>query len=86
MLEFNDFIRLPIGAQLGTGVCTEPLLYKDEIRWIAVKGGGEDWALYYHHSYHPLDYVRTNGDKAFTESVIRKLVPCDEEVIKRYRY
>lgn len=67
----------------GTG--TYPELYKDEVKWVATRGGIHDWAVYYHTSDKSDTFVKEQGDKAFTESVIKRLVPCDDEAWKMYR-
>ena len=67
------------------GEGTYPGLHADPIRWVAVRGGIHDWALYYHHAYHSFKYVKKTGDKSFTESIIRDLVPCDDEAWAMYR-
>lgn len=60
-------------------------LYDKPIKWIAKKGSGPDWAIYYGHQHWSDDQVLKQGEKVFTESVIRTLVPCDDETFKRYR-
>lgn len=72
-------------GQFATGTGIYPELFRGPIRWVAVRGGHPDWALYYHHDYMSEEYVKSYGDKAFTESVIRELVPCTDEVWARYR-
>jgi len=64
-----------------------PELHKGEdIRWVAVRGGIHDWALYYHLSTYDWAYIKRNGNKSFTDSVIKELVPCDDESFKMYRF
>ncbi len=67
------------------GEGTYPALVADPIKWVAVRGGIHDWALYYHHAYHSFEYVKKTGDKSFTESIIRDLVPCDDQAWEMYR-
>jgi hypothetical protein len=59
---------------------------KDLMRWIAKKGHGNDWAIYYHWSSRGWEYVESNGDKVINKEVIKRLVPCDDEVLNLYRY
>jgi len=68
-----------------TGTGTYPEIYETEICWVAVRGGIHDWAIYYHHSVHDKGWIRRNGDKMRTESVIKRLVPCDDEAYDMYR-
>jgi len=54
--------------------------------WVAVRGGARDWALYYGRVYHDYADIKRCGDKAFTETIIRKLVPCTNEAWAMYRF
>ena len=57
-----------------------------KLRWVAVRGGIADWAIYCHLAYNSFEFVHSCGDKIFDESVIRKLVPCTDEAWERYRF
>lgn len=54
--------------------------------WAAKVGWAHDWVIYCYWESAGLDYALSNGDTVCSESNIRKLVPCDEEAFKRYRY
>jgi hypothetical protein len=56
------------------------------MRWVAKRGLVDDWAIYIHWSEHDIDYIKRQGTKITTPRFIEKLVPCDEEMLKRYRY
>jgi len=57
------------------------------LRWVAVRGGIHDWAIYAHFaSDHTVDDVRREGDKVIMENNIKRLVPCDDEAFAMYRY
>ena len=58
------------------------------LRWVAVRGGMHDWAIYIHFSSsrHPKEWVKVHGDKVCNENHIKKLVPCTDEAFKLYRY
>lgn len=56
------------------------------LRWVAVKGHGNDWTIYCHTIDHPTEWVRQHGDKVFNEIHIKRCVNCDDEVFKLYRY
>ncbi len=73
------------GERFATGIGTYPELSPNEIRWVAVRGlGMHDWTIYYHLSDKIVEYVAMHGDKCFTESVIKRLVPCTDEVYSLY--
>ena len=57
-----------------------------ELRWIAIRGGVDDWAIYTHFSDRDINWIKRFGDKVMSPEYIRMLVPCDNEAFKRYRY
>jgi hypothetical protein len=60
-----------------------------EIKWVAVRGGIHDWAIYTDNPYSPqssYEDVRDWGEKVTNEENIKKLVPCDKESFEMYRY
>lgn len=56
------------------------------LRWVAVRGGIHDWAIYCHFADKTKEWIKDYGDKIFRESHIKKLVPCTDEAFKMYRY
>lgn len=86
---------IPDNQVFATGYTVEPRLYADPekkavglptlLRWVAQKGYGYDWCIYYGNSQWTIDRVLKEGDKTFTPQVIRELVYCDDEVFERYR-
>ena len=56
------------------------------LRWIAVRGGIHDWAIYVGLDTQEVDEIRSNGDKVQGEANIKKLVPCDDEAFSMYRH
>ena len=69
-----------------TGTGTYPELSKHEIRWAAVAGNEYyDWTIYYHFVDKSKEFVADYGDKCNCESVIKRLVPCDDEAYAKYR-
>lgn len=57
-----------------------------ELKWVAVRGDVHDWSIYYGPSDWTYDRIMSEGDKIFTEAVIRELVPCTEEAYEMYRF
>ena len=57
-----------------------------ELRWVACRGGIHDWAIYIQSADWPEDEVKRVGDKVTSEHNIKKLVPCDDEAFRMYRY
>lgn len=56
------------------------------LRWVAVRGGIHDWCIYCHYDYHDVEWIKRNGDKVTSKIHIERLVPCDDEAFKMYRY
>lgn len=56
------------------------------LTFVALKDdSGHFWAIYCHWSYNSIDFICTSGDKVFSETEIRHIMPCDDEMFKRYR-
>ena len=55
------------------------------LRWVAVRGGYHDWAVYAGPVDCSIDEVKNNGDKVYDARTIRNLVPCNQEAFKLYR-
>ena len=53
---------------------------------IACRGCVHDWAIYCSFKDLRRDDIHDYGDKIFAEENIKKLVPCDDEAFKLYRY
>lgn len=56
------------------------------LRWAARRGGIHDWAIYILWAERTQEEVLSFGDKVTTEGNIKKLVPCDDEAFKMYRF
>ena len=94
MLRIEDFNLLPHGEIFAVGNlsnCPEGLYMSDnnigdDLRWIAKKGYGHDWAIYCYWSTRSDDWIEASGDKVTLKIHIMLCVPCDEEVFSKYRY
>ena len=70
-----------------TGVTRDDTIERGtKLKWVAVRGGIHDWAIYYDKAEMSDEYVRDRGDKFTNKDTIRQLVPCDEEAFDMYRY
>lgn len=56
------------------------------LRWIAVRGGIHDWAIYCHFQEYSPDWIQDHGDKVHSDVHIKMLVPCDDEAFAMYRH
>lgn len=56
-----------------------------ELRWIAKKGFGNDWAIYCHWNKFSDETIARMGQKVASNDNIEKLVPCTIEMLNRYR-
>jgi hypothetical protein len=57
-----------------------------KLLWIAKRGGIHDWAIYADWADKGINHVIGNGNKVTSKPNIKKLVPCDDEAFKMYRY
>lgn len=57
----------------------------EKMKWIAKRGEIDDWAIYIHWADKDDEFIRTQGDKVTGKDHIIKLVPCDDEMLNRYR-
>ncbi len=87
--EFND---IPNGQIFAMGILPNSpdgifiTRTGGNIKWIAKKGYGDDWAIYCHWSFTSDEFIERNGDKVTTELYIKRCVECDDTVFKKYRY
>lgn len=92
MLTKKEFDNLSHGEVFATGVLPnspEGLFMNgngSELRWVATKGGGNDWAIYYLSSTESVEWIKEHGNKLHNPEHIKKCVSCEEEVFKLYRY
>jgi len=56
------------------------------LKWIAVKGYGNDWAIYCRWATNSYEFIETSRDKVRNKENILKLVPCEASVLSLYRF
>ena len=56
------------------------------LRWVAVRGGIADWAIYCHFANKSVEWISRQGDKVCMERHIKLCVPCDDEAFALYRF
>lgn len=56
------------------------------LKWVAVKGYIDDWAVYIGDNKKTFEEIGLTGDKITMERNIRHLVPCTDAVFKKYRF
>jgi len=56
------------------------------LKWVASRGDIPDWCIYCHFATCDWETVKDMGDKVFSKNNIKKLVPCNDEAFKAYRY
>ena len=92
MLTLKELKEMQPGEIIATGTANDDpqdLFMANtnrELRWVAVRGGIYDWAIYCHFADKDVEWIRRHGDKVYMESHIKKLVPCDDEAFKMYRF
>ena len=86
MLTIENLKEMEPDHIIATGVVLNERLYHKPVRWVAKRGRVHDWAIYYDKEEKTELQVQNWGNKCFTESVIRELVPCDDSAMKMYRF
>ncbi len=56
------------------------------LRWVAVRGGIWDWAIYCHFANKSFSWIRNHGDKVHHDRNIKKLISCNEKAFAMYRH
>lgn len=88
--EFNQLIDGEIFAtglspNSPEGIFMTDIHQGDDLRWIAIKGYGFDWAIYCYWETASIEYIKSQGQKVASKQNIQKCVPCSEEVFNLYR-
>lgn len=57
------------------------------MKWIAIRGGIWDWAIYYTKNHYENDErIHNWGTKLHDMTKVKELVNCDDEALKMYRH
>ena len=92
MITKQEFDKLTSGEVFATGIQPNSpegiFMTRDggNLRWVAVKGFANDWTCYCHWEDKSFEWIKQHGDKLHNENHIQLCVPCEDEVLKRYRY
>jgi len=92
MMTFEEFKQIPAGTVFAQGELAnspEGIFMTNNggtLRWLAKKGQVQDWAIYCHWANRPWIFIEKAGDKVTNKEHIRRCVPCDDEMLKHYRY
>lgn len=87
MLDFEFFQFIPNTTVFFERVVIEPALVENkDIRLIGKKGSGmDDWSMYYGPSSDNPNRIIHYGTKVGDRELVRKLLPCSDEVLNLYR-
>ena len=70
--------------------CSKPGIIREYLlgaqRFVVVRGGIHDWAMYTDKSERSSWYISQNGLKVHREAEIRALVECTDEAFAMYRH
>ena len=83
MLTLKDLKEMEPGKIFANGLTQ---YMNTEIKWVAVRGGIHDWAIYFGHTDADLEEIKDNGDKMYERDMIKDLISCDDESFSMYRY
>jgi len=74
---------VPHGEIFRTGIS---LIDEKEVRWVAKKGGIEDWAIYQGPRTWNEDRIAREGDKIYSDRIIKSLLNPTVKMFNLYRY
>lgn len=91
--NLKEFNKIPMGEHFRMGVFSDSptglyMTSEDHnklIKFVAVKGGADDWAVYVGNIEDSYQQVALNGLKITSEDNIMRAVPCTDDVLRRYR-
>ena len=92
MKTIKEFIDLEPGKMFNTGILPNSpkgiFMTRDGgfLRWVAIKGYGNDWAVYCYWDFKSPGWIKQHGDKLHNVEHIKKCVSCDDEMFKLYRF
>lgn len=69
------------GVSVGIDVMNPIGFYK----WVAITGRADDWTIYYGRIEEAIDAIAQVGDKLCNNDIIRRIMPCADEALERYR-
>ena len=67
---------------LMSGTC---ILWRERRKFVVVRGGIPDWAIYYGNPYQSDEEIAKHGDKITSLRTIQELICCDDDVLENYR-
>lgn len=56
-----------------------------KFKWVAIRGGYHDWAIYLDYDNKSYEEVKNNGQKTTSDANIIFLVPCNKDALNLYR-
>ena len=90
MITLKQLREAEEGDILENGMYVDPV-FGIGILWLAVKGYGQDWAIYYtvdgkDITRKSIEHIKKEGKKLKVGSSIKLLVRCEKSVTKYYRF
>ena len=87
VLTLEDLKEMKPKHVIASGEGEFPEITEDfPVKWVAIRGGYHDFAIYYGHQALSWDIIKRVGNKLQGEATIRFLVPCTDEAYKMYRH
>jgi len=57
-----------------------------KLKWVAKKGLANDWTMCYSTFDASSEWIGNHGRRIYHDKIIKKYVPCDNEVFDLYKY
>lgn len=84
-MTLEELKQMPSNTVFASGITNDERLFREPVKWIAKRGVIHDWAIYYDKAFKSEDQIKSWGTKLYSPSIIKELVPCDEEMLQMYR-
>lgn len=82
-LTIDDIERFSPGS-FAAGMYTNPE-HGIEVAWVAVRGNVADWAIYFGAPILTPEEIKRIGNKVYDLNIVKDVMPCTDEALKRYR-
>jgi hypothetical protein len=83
MLTIKEYEKIKQSEIIACGFAK---IKEKDARWIAIKGFGIDWAIYYDEKGSSNEQIIYCGIKLYDKEIIRKLVSCSNRIFDLYRF
>lgn len=86
MYDLKQLRRMSPHSEIARGSGPLPECDIPFVKWVAVRGAVDDWAIYFSADDKPYDEIRDSGAKLQNTKAIRRFIPCTDGMMRKYRW